>query len=922
MQHRYLLPSLAAALLLAASPRLALAQTSPGSVGIGTTTPNAAAALDISSTSQGLLLPRLTLAQRTALTASPTAPPVAGLVIYQTDNTPGLYAFDGSTWVRLGADNLGNHTATTNLGLNGNWLSNAPGSANGLRVSSAGRVGIGTATPAHPLTVKTDINGAGLGLATFGGQDKYNWSLTNGGLNLSESNVASGRIFVQDRTGNVGLGTTNPTTRLHLLGIAPSNNIALTATATASSTFSGADAPTNVNDDSPTSRWTSDPDRPFPQWVQLDVSATPVVVSEYQVLLSTSSTAAGAWEMQGSYDASSWTTLHTVSTNQPGNQYNSYPIDQPALYRYYRLLISRPRSGTSAVHVLEWKLIAGSPPPPTVVFRIEQGALQLGSSAAVSSFSTDGALTDNADSAVPTQKAVKTYVDARVTPTLSLSGSSLSITNGNTVTLPDNQQLSLSGSSLSITNGNSVTLPDNQQLGISGSTISLTNGGSVTVPSSADNLGSHTLTQPLNLNGFRLINGNAPYRGIEIDNSGRVGLGRAPDYPLDVEGFARVNGGMLVSERLSIGVSPAVNEALGSIPLVIQQTPYGSQIQRFYDVTGAAKFDFRLTSGGLSVGGPGVQSLFLQDGTGNVGIGTFSPGTKLEVQGSSFVTGTSTVGGNSNVTGNSNVNGSSTVTGSSTVGGSATVGGTLAVGTTSATQALDVNGGILARGSGRISNQGAYLQWNRSGNQGETWLLNQQGGGLGGIRFGQSNNVSSGPNTVTEWARFDSNGNLGIGTDNPGQKLTVIGNICASGGLNCASDGRYKRDVVPVQGALASVLKLRGVTYYWKQAAFPEKQFEARRQLGFIAQEIEPYYPEMVTTDADGYKSVDYSRLTPVLVEALKEQQQQIEALKAQNAALQTGSAADHASLLTLQAQMARLLGEQPTATGPAPARR
>nr|WP_255555180.1 tail fiber domain-containing protein [Hymenobacter sp. BT559] len=118
--------------------------------------------------------------------------------------------------------------------------------------------------------------------------------------------------------------------------------------------------------------------------------------------------------------------------------------------------------------------------------------------------------------------------------------------------------------------------------------------------------------------------------------------------------------------------------------------------------------------------------------------------------------------------------------------------------------------------------------------------------------------------------------------------MTVIGNICASGGLNCASDGRYKRDVVPVQGALASVLKLRGVTYYWKQAEFPDKQFPARRQLGFIAQEIEPYYPEMVTTDADGYKSVDYSRLTSVLVEAMKEQQQQIEALKAQNTALQT----------------------------------
>ena len=66
-------------------------------------------------------------------------------------------------------------------------------------------------------------------------------------------------------------------------------------------------------------------------------------------------------------------------------------------------------------------------------------------------------------------------------------------------------------------------------------------------------------------------------------------------------------------------------------------------------------------------------------------------------------------------------------------------------------------------------------------------------------------------------------------------------------------------------------------------------------------------------TGTDGYKAVNYAQLTPVLIEAIKEQQQQIEVLKAQNAALQGRTAqteADHASLQTLQAQMARLLGE------------
>nr|WP_236049424.1 tail fiber domain-containing protein [Hymenobacter negativus] len=109
-------------------------------------------------------------------------------------------------------------------------------------------------------------------------------------------------------------------------------------------------------------------------------------------------------------------------------------------------------------------------------------------------------------------------------------------------------------------------------------------------------------------------------------------------------------------------------------------------------------------------------------------------------------------------------------------------------------------------------------------------------------------------------------------------------------------------------------MKLRGVTYYWRRAEFPAKQFEARRQLGFIAQEIEPFYPEMVSTDADGYKSVDYSRLTPVLVEALKEQQQQIEALKARAASAEakatsaeTKAAQATATLDTFEARLRRL---------------
>ena len=73
--------------------------------------------------------------------------------------------------------------------------------------------------------------------------------------------------------------------------------------------------------------------------------------------------------------------------------------------------------------------------------------------------------------------------------------------------------------------------------------------------------------------------------------------------------------------------------------------------------------------------------------------------------------------------------------------------------------------------------------------------------------------------------------------------------------------------------------QLNGLYYFWNQDQFPEKEFSSERQIGVIAQEVEALFPEMVLTDSEGYKSVDYSRLTPVLIEAVKELNKQNEEL-------------------------------------------
>src|SRR5207253_9883966 len=69
-----------------------------GAAGIGTTAPNASSLLEVKSTSKGVLIPRMTQTQRNAI-----ALPATGLLIYQTDKTPGFYYYSGTAWTAVSA---------------------------------------------------------------------------------------------------------------------------------------------------------------------------------------------------------------------------------------------------------------------------------------------------------------------------------------------------------------------------------------------------------------------------------------------------------------------------------------------------------------------------------------------------------------------------------------------------------------------------------------------------------------------------------------------------------------------------------------------------------------------------------------------------------------------------------------------------
>jgi hypothetical protein len=119
-----------------------------------------------------------------------------------------------------------------------------------------------------------------------------------------------------------------------------------------------------------------------------------------------------------------------------------------------------------------------------------------------------------------------------------------------------------------------------------------------------------------------------------------------------------------------------------------------------------------------------------------------------------------------------------------------------------------------------------------------------------------------------------------------------VGDIFTTGSYLTSSDARFKKDVQPLTDSLNTVLKLRGVQFNWKRDEYPEHNFNGERQVGFIAQEVAEVLPEVVkkSDDKDGFYSVSYDRIVPVLVEAIKE-------LKAENESLKTKLMAENRSL-------------------------
>jgi len=144
-------------------------------------------------------------------------------------------------------------------------------------------------------------------------------------------------------------------------------------------------------------------------------------------------------------------------------------------------------------------------------------------------------------------------------------------------------------------------------------------------------------------------------------------------------------------------------------------------------------------------------------------------------------------------------------------------------------------------------------------------------GATGAVTFSIGQAVATSSNV-----QFNSLG-IGMAASATAGRIDATNDIVAFS----SSDIRFKENITPIENALDKISKISGNTYDWKAENKAEHGYEGN-DVGVIAQEIEAVLPQLVQTRENGYKAVKYDKLVALLIEGIKEQQIQIEELKAQ----------------------------------------
>ena len=183
------------------------------------------------------------------------------------------------------------------------------------------------------------------------------------------------------------------------------------------------------------------------------------------------------------------------------------------------------------------------------------------------------------------------------------------------------------------------------------------------------------------------------------------------------------------------------------------------------------------------------------------------------------------------------------------------------------------------------NNQGMYNQTNAN------HFYSRAGNRWGITGNGTSSNIyldfyANHETTLRGSVHADTSNNIGF--LNPSgswsSRTDSSGNFTATGSVTAYSDKRLKENFINIEHPLEKIKKLNGGTFTWKTGIDAIKIKAGRLDYGIIADEVQEIMPELVIdiTELDGsvYKTVDYTKIIPLLIEAIKEQQIQIEELQ------------------------------------------
>jgi hypothetical protein len=431
---------------------------------------------------------------------------------------------------------------------------------------------------------------------------------------------------------------------------------------------------------------------------------------------------------------------------------------------------------------------------------------------------------------------------------------------------------------------------------------------------------------------------------------------------------------------------------------------------RLLDQNGSNEWNLHSdTNGNFMIGRSGQDALNVNS-SGNVGIGTANPGSKLTVGGviestsggirfpdgstQASAAADSTIfarlSGGNNFTGNQSVNGSVSATsftgngsslsavdaatlggqpgnafarlnvannfsGDQTIAGNLSTTSSVGIGTSNPTEKLEVNNGNIrvfrddGTRPGFIMNLSGAAWTQLIQADGRLDFIPVEGPGTAVVSLANSGNVGLGTTTpsaqlhlsspVSPVIRVDNtssgrsysianiagsdprlslidntssaerltidaaSGNVGIGLNGGSATFEVrAGGTTLADAWTVRSSARFKTNIGPIHFALDKVMQLRGVTFNWKNTG--------QSSVGFIAEEVARVLPEAVEYAGNGkdITGLDYNKVTPLLVEAIKAQQQKIQELEQRNSRLEAHTAEQEARLAALEKMLKAMM--------------